>query len=748
MQIVRVVLVGLALVCAADAANAEELVVGNAKLTAKDGRITLQEQSRELFRLSDIRFNYSSATGWKVTQHDGQHIVLVGEFPATAFFYQRPEDTAALPVEVTISKEAHGFRLFANPQWAHQVTLEFDALGDHFFGLSEPLQPDNRLSPDLSGTSINVDVASEGESIHENYASAYSAFYMSSAGYGAFFDTFARGRYELAINNKTRIHHETGTLDWHVFLGEDGREIQRAYFDLIGAPKAVPIWAMGPVGWRDQNNGGAAEILDDVKRMSELRIPFTSWLVDRPYSDGAHGWSHMNFSPLFANPAQWIASLREQGLAFMTWVTPATFGDARLPKHLAGKFTYIDLTDTPSVRAYQDELQRNQFAFGVKGVKIDRADEVFPEFEDWRDESVTPAAKRNTYTYLMAKVHDDALRSSFGDDQFTFARAAIHRTQPYLSALWGGDPRTNWEGLKGNFANAARASFMGFPVWGSDVGGYQGEGYIPQAFYARWLQAGSMSGLFEIKLDGAGGEGRDRLPWHYDAELQQLFRAACEERMRLLPYLYSLARTSSQTGTLMQPLAYRHLQDAKTYDIWDEFYLGDAILVAPVFGPENRRRVYLPAGEWHDYDNASLRYAGGKFVDIDAPLAKLPRFVRANSIYVTGNVYRGNDRAWSSSAPELTIHAFPSSRGANEFIYVDVNDGNQSKPIRLSSERNAVRLTVPALKGTAAIEVVLARAPKAVSLNGMQAQSHFDAAANTLLVTLVAGKSNDLTIAL
>lgn len=743
------------LICAAVAAlfvapsHAEELNLGAAKLIFKNGQLTLQQQSRELLRLEDIRFNYRSATSWSAAQPDADQIVLTGNFPASAYFYQRPENTADLPVQITISREPHGFRMYANPEWARQVTLEFASLGDHFFGLSEPLQPDNRLSPDLTGTSITVDVASEGESIHENYASAYSSFYMSSAGYGSFFDTFARGRYDFAINNLNRIHHDTGTLDWHVFLGSDGREIHRAYFELIGKPKPAPIWAVGPVGWRDQNDGGAAEILADVAHMNALHIPFTAWFVDRPYSDGAHGWSRMNFSPIFANPGQWIAKLRNDfGVEFMTWVTPATFGDARFPKHLAGKFTYIDLSDTPSVRAYQDELKRNQFAFGVKGSKIDRADEVFPEFEDWADTTVAPAAKRNTYTYLMAKVHDEALREVYGDDQVTFARAAIHRSQPYLTALWGGDPRANWEGLKGNFANAARTSFMGFPLWGTDVGGYQGEGFIPKALYARWLQAASMAGLFEIKLDGAGGEGRDRLPWHYDDEMQQIFRSACEDRMRFIPYLYSLSHTSAQTGTVMQPLAYRHLNDPKTFDVWDEFYVGDAILVAPVFGPETQRRVYLPAGEWRDYDNASTRFTGGKFFDIAAPIAKLPRFVRANSVYVTGNVYRGNDRLWNASAGQLTIHAFPSERGASEFIYVDPSDGDQAKPIRLSSERNAVRLTAPAMQQGASIEVVLKHAPKSISLNGAAATGNYDAAASTLTVPMPAGKNLDMNIAL
>src|SRR5690606_34513016 len=137
----------------------------------------------------------------------------------------------------------------------------------------------------------------------------------------------ARGRYEFAINGRNRIHHDTGTLDWYVFAGDDGADIHKAYFNLIGAPKKVPAWGLGPVGWRDQNSG-AAEILDDLEKMAALKMPFTAWFVDRPYSDGNHAWSKMNFSSAFAEPEKWINTIRQNhGLEFMTWVATATFGD-------------------------------------------------------------------------------------------------------------------------------------------------------------------------------------------------------------------------------------------------------------------------------------------------------------------------------------------------------------------------------------------------------------------------------------
>lgn len=73
---------------------------------------------------------------------------------------------------------------------------------------------------------------------------------------------------------------------------------------------------------------------------------------------------------------------------------------------------------------------------------------------------------------------------------------------------------------------------------------------------------------------------------------------------------------------------------ARTAD--DEYLLGRALLVAPVtkFGAR-RRSVYLPAGGWYDFYSGRA-VQGGRSVDADAPLERVPLFVRAGSIVPIG----------------------------------------------------------------------------------------------------------------
>lgn len=731
------------------AAQSAEIKSGSGTFQFKNDRFYIEKRGRKVIELETIAFNYETVKHWQVQAHTAQEIILLGEVPAAADFYRAVTDQEKRYIRMTVSAVADGFRLYAAPGWGRQVSLQFDYLGDHFFGLSAPLQPNNQLTPDLSGYSTLVDVYSEGASYRENYASAFSSFYISSNGYGAFFDSFARGRYSFDINKKNTIHHDTGTLDWYVFLGDDGAAIHRAYYDVIGAPKSVPLWALGPVGWRDQNNGGAQEILDDVEKLSKMKIPFTSWFVDRPYSDGEHAWSQMNFNEQFAKPEDWIEILNTKyNLQFMTWVSPATFGDERFNKHLPGQFSYIDLSDELSVAAYQEDLAEKHYAVGVKGHKIDRADEGFPVSEAWRDE--TPVAeRRNKYAYLMAKIHDEAASEAWGADQVTFARTAIHRTQAFLSAIWGGDPRTTWEGLQGNMANAIRSSYMGFPVWGTDVGGYQGVGYIPEDLYTRWMQFGSMTGLFEIKLDGAGGEGKDRMPWQYNKAFQERFKKICDERMDLLPYLYSLANTSKDSGVMMQPLAYRHLQDKNTYGIWDQFYLGEAIMVAPIVDASNRRSVYFPDGLWRNFAKPSEVFEGGREYIFNVPLDIMPRFIKDNSIYVSGRVYWGSDLLWRKQIEPLTVQVFPAQkRGSTFFNYVDGLDNNKKKKMSLTRDGKIIKFTSPVVKKLGRIEVFLEEQPLEVSLNSEIVANTYDAQTQTLTVIVSQAQSVDLSILL
>ncbi len=688
------------------------------------GHIIISNSEKELVDVASINFNFTSPKSVSLLSNDNKEAKLKLVYPGIADYRESAED---LIDTLVITKLENGLRYFCDSKWAGNITIQLKDLNEHYFGVLEPLFPNNEKNPDLRNKVIDVDLLGNGGQYHENYASAWSAFYMSSNGYASFFDSFAKGQYRFAIDGITELYHRTGKLDWYLFFGPNGDEILKSYYSIIGNPKYVPIWACGPIIWRDEDKNGKKDILDDAQKLTDLKIPLTALMVDRPYSNGAHEWSKMDFNNKFSNPNEWISELNDKyNLQFLSWVGSLTFGDKDFPGLLPNFKSYIDLSNPDAVKEFERRLKTNLYSVNVRGHKMDRADEEFPEMALWYDK--TPFSEhRNKYVYLFAKVIDQFLKNAFGKNQFNFARAAFHRTQPYLSGLWGGDSRSSWDGLAGNIANSIRCSFMGFPIWGSDVGGYLG-GWISEELYSRWLEFGTWSGMLEIKLDHSGGNGKDRPPWKYSEKLQDIFRNACSQRMEMLPYIYSAANTSYKNGVLMKPLAYQYPSDNRTYEIWDEYLFGGAFLVAPIYDSTDTRRVYLPEGQWYDYNNVSRVYEGGKTINISIPLDKIPVFVKGNSIYVTGNIYQGNDILWSKNDNvELSFHIFPGSYG-EKFLYnyVDLNDSDKEKNISIENKKGKLLIHSDALKLRSKFLIKSERKPKSVIVNDSKVEFNWN----------------------
>ena len=717
------------------------------KFLLKDNILTLVHDQSKLVEIQSFQFNFVEPDTMIVDKVSSDTMILKLEFNRTDGFHKNFPSQILL----TIAHFSNTIHFSASHSSFNHIMIRMKDLNEHYFGLIEKCYPHNTTNPDLRGNVVDVEIYGNGSQEYaENYASVYSAFYMSSLGYGSFFDTFAKGRYHLAVNGMTEIYHQTGALNWYVFYGPTGGQIHHEYYNVIGRPKSVPIWACGPIFWRDQNNGGKHEILDDIRKFTELRIPLTACWVDRPYSNGAHAWSKMDFNENFSDPRKWIRTINEEyGLEFMTWIGPMTFDDPDFPGRFSIDPGYFDLTHPEALKEFERRLDLYQYTVGVRGHKMDRADEHFPLTARWHD-PVSESESRNKYVYLYSKVIHEFLFNAHGENQFNFARSAFHRCQPFLSSVWGGDSRSNWQGMAGNQANAMRCGFMGFPIWGQDTGGYLGPGRIDETLYIRWLQWGAWNGMFEIKIDGSGGSGQDRPPWKYSRQLQTVFREACEQRMRLLPTIYSCANTSYKNGVLMKPLPYSYPMDDQTYAIWDEYIFCDAFLIAPVFTNEYWRTIYLPEGTWIALDDPADETIGPVTLEKEIPIESIPVFIRENSIYLSGGIYPGNAKKWRKSSDqnsEITIHLFPGKTGeAVAFTYVDYYDGDTEKEMVLQNQSDQIRFHSDALMNPVKIELRCTAKPKRIESKGKTIPFTYDRRRHMAVIPIEKNQAIDLNI--
>ena len=87
---------------------------------------------------------------------------------------------------------------------------------------------------------------------------------------------------------------------------------------------------------------------------------------------------------------------------------------------------------------------------------------------------------------------------------------------------------------------------------------------------------------------------------------------------------------------IIRPLCLTDPADPRGWTVADAYGFGPALWVAPVLEDEAREReVALPRGEWTETWSERRVRGGGADLVVDAPLERIPVWVRAGSIVVT-----------------------------------------------------------------------------------------------------------------
>ena len=118
--------------------------------------------------------------------------------------------------------------------------------------------------------------------------------------------------------------------------------------------------------------------------------------------------------------------------------------------------------------------------------------------------------------------------------------------------------------------------------------------------------------------------------WSFGERAYGIIREQLFLRERLRPYIMEQMRAASERGAPpMRPLFFDFPGDPQAWAVEDQFLFGPDVLVAPVLFPgATEREVYLPAGaEWTDAWTGAL-VKGGKRVAAEAPLERIPIYVR------------------------------------------------------------------------------------------------------------------------
>ena len=250
----------------------------------------------------------------------------------------------------------------------------------------------------------------------------------------------------------------------------------------------------------------------------------------------------------------------------------------------------------------------------------------------------------NLYTLLYQKANYEAVAESSGHRGLVNCRSGTAGMQRF-PICWAGDPNCEWVDMANTMRAALSIGLSGVAFWSCDNSGYREiGGPITAELYIRWSQWS----LFQshVRLHIMVREALHRVPFSFGDRAVANFRKYAKLRYRLLPYIYSHAYNASKTGLpMMRAMVLEFPDDPGTYYLRDQYMFGDALLVAPVQSPVNRRSVYLPEGTWYDYQTGE-KYTGPTTLHIEPPLEVLPLYVRGNSI-----VPMGPDMAYVGEKP-------------------------------------------------------------------------------------------------
>lgn len=549
------------------------------------------------------------------------------------------------------------------------------ASGDEFFtGLFERTVDGNQKESWKAGIETAMDLRGEVvEMIIKPTLSLYTPFYISSANYGLFVDGTWPGVYDFCSSDSSRvkISFEGPGLSGIIYTAASPAGLVQAHALHTGPTIIPPQWAFSPWRWRDNHvnldkyfDGSPvsspfnSQVVEDILMMEALDIPCGVYWVDRPWAIGEHGYADFTWDTLrFPNPQKMIGWLHQRDIRFLLWIAPWVTGEMRSTAYSEGyalpmkyapwgvdstNAALLDFTNPQARSWWQENGIEKMLNQGVDGFKLDRSEELVPETREIKvADGRTARELRNDYPveYVQA-VHESCVKIK-GNDFMLIPRAGYTGSARY-AGFWGGDIGSPPEGLRAAIIAQQRAAIIGFPLWGSDIGGYW-QGDLDREVCARWLAFGCFNPIMEF------GPTEDRAPWsmdsepHFDTTLIAIWRLYAKLHEKLATYSYEQAVHAHNTGMpVVRPLFLSFPEQKQAWIDWQTFMYGPDILVSAIWQKGiQEHSCYLPGGHsWVDAWDTKKIYKGGQWIKVSTPMHRIPIFIRQGSNLQLGDLNR------------------------------------------------------------------------------------------------------------
>jgi alpha-D-xyloside xylohydrolase len=494
-------------------------------------------------------------------------------------------------------------------------------------------------------------------------------FLFSSRGYGFLWHNPGIGRVELGNNGTRWIAEATPQLDYWITTGATPAEIMEHYADATGHPSEFPEWAAGfwqcKLRYRTQY-----ELLSVAREYKQRDLPLSVIVIDFFHWTLQGDW---RFDPeLWPNPAGMVAELEDMGVKLMVSIWPSinplsenfpimqqrgllirterglpalmSFRDNRPEGPVS--VHYYDSTNPEARQFIWEQVREHYYRLGIKIWWLDACEpEMFPmDPDNLRFHLGNGLAIANAYPLLHERAFYEGMYEAGETAILNLCRSAWAGSQRYGAAVWSGDINSTFEALQAQVRAGLNIGLSGIPWWTTDIGGFYGGEPESPAFrelLIRWFQYGTFCPLFRLHGYRVAEPGESTMlstggpneVWSFGDEAYAIIKDLLFLRERLRPYIMEQMQLAHEKGIPpMRPLFFDFPKDEACASLDDQFLFGPDLLVAPVLTAGARRReVYLPTGTtWTDAWSGQT-FEGGQRIVAEAPLDRMPLYLRANA---------------------------------------------------------------------------------------------------------------------
>lgn len=512
------------------------------------------------------------------------------------------------------------------------------------------------------------------ELAHRN-SQASVPFYVSSRGYGFFWNNPAIGTATFGTNKTEWYAKSTKKLDYFITAGDTPAEIEAQYSLATGRTPMMPEYGLGywQCKLRYRNQDELLAVAREHKRrglpMDAIVVDFFHWTMQGDFQFELLDWP---------DPEAMVKELKELGIETVVSVWPTiderskNFGkmadmgylvnaDRGNQNHMTwmGNTVFYDATHPGAQRYVWDCCRENYYKLGIRVFWLDEAEPEYGpyDFDNYRYYAGPALQCSNVYPLGYAKGFYDGLKQEGETEIMSLVRCAWAGSQKYGVLTWSGDIYSSFRSMREQLQAGLSMGMAGIPWWTSDIGGFLGGDIKDPAFrelLVRWFAWGAFCPVFrmhgerspwhEREQEFRNGvrqltSGQDNEVWSFGEDNYEILKKYLFIRENLRPYVRQCMKDASETGApVMRPLFYDFPEDKASWQVEDSYMFGPDLLVSPVMeAGAVTREIYLPAGAvWTDAYTGEV-YEGGQKVTVPAPLDIIPVMIRDGKEY---KIYR------------------------------------------------------------------------------------------------------------